>query len=65
MSILAPKFRLSYFLKSLTDNIFWIVVIFTLIGLPIIFIILFFVPLPVYEGELINPFLALTWIFHP
>ena len=65
MSILAPKFRLSYFLSSLTDNIFWIVVIFTLIGLPILFIVLFFVQLPVYESELINPFLTLSWIFHP
>ena len=25
MSVIAPKFKLSYFVKSLTDNIFWII----------------------------------------
>ncbi len=65
MSILAPKFRLSYFLRYLLDNVFWIIVILTLIGIPIIQIVLFYAQLPVYRGELINPFLALTWIFHP
>ena len=65
MSVIAPKFRLSEFLKSITDNIFWIIILLTLIGLPIIMIALFFIPMPVYEGELINPFLAFTWMFHP
>ncbi len=65
MSILAPNFRLSYFLRYLLDNVFWIIVILTLIGIPIIQIVLFYAQLPVYQGELINPFLALTWIFHP
>ena len=65
MSILAPKFRFSEFLRSVLDNIFWIVVILTLAGIPLLQISLFFVELPVYDGELINPFLALTWISHP
>ncbi|KAG2477716.1 MAG: NADH-quinone oxidoreductase subunit H [Nitrosopumilales archaeon] len=65
MSVIAPKFRLSEFLKSITDDIFWIIILLTLIGLPIIMIALFFIPMPVYEGELINPFLAFTWMFHP
>jgi len=65
MSILAPKFRFSYFLRYLLDNVFWIIIILTLIGIPIIQIMLFYVQLPVYDGELINPFLALTWISHP
>jgi len=65
MSVIAPKFRVGYFLKSIIDNILWIILLFTLIGLPIIFLILFFVPLPVVDGELVNPFLALTWLADP
>ena len=65
MSIIAPKFRLGYFLKSITDNLFWVIVLMTLIGIPIVQIVLFFVDLPVIDGELVNPFLALTWLSHP
>ena len=65
MSIIAPKFRVGYFLKSILDNLFWIIVLMTLIGLPIIQIVLFYVELPVVDGELVNPFLALTWLSHP
>ncbi len=65
MSVIAPKFKLSYFIKSLTDNIFWIIVILTLTGIPLIQIILFYVELPVIDGELVTPFLAFTMIFHP
>ncbi len=65
MSVIAPKFRLGYFLKSLTDNIFWIIVLVTLIGLPIIFIVLFYIDLPVLDGELLTPFLAFTMLAHP
>ena len=65
MSVIAPKFRLGYFLKSITDNAFWTVVLLTLIGVPLIQIILFYIDLPVIDGELVNPFLALTWLSHP
>jgi len=65
MSVIAPKFRLGYFIKHLTDDIFWIIVIITLIGLPAIMIVFFFVELPVLEGELLTPFLAYTMLFHP
>ena len=65
MSVIAPKFRVGYFLKSIIDIVLWIVLIFTLIGLPVIFIILFFVKLPVVDGGLVNPFLALTWLADP
>ena len=64
MSVIAPKFKLSYFVKSLTDNIFWIIVLLTLIGLPLIMIILIFVDFPVHDGVLVNPFLAFTMLFH-
>ena len=65
MSVIAPRFRLGYFLKSITDNAFWTVVLLTLIGVPLIQIILFYIDLPVIDGELVNPFLALTWLSHP
>lgn len=65
MSVIAPKFRLGYFLKSLTDNIFWIIVLLTLVGIPAIMLVLFFIDLPVLNGTLLTPFLAFTMIFHP
>lgn len=65
MSVIAPKFRLGYFIKSLIDNIFWIIVLLTLIGIPAIMIVLFYVDLPVVDGILVNPFLALTWLADP
>ena len=45
MSVIAPKFRFGYFLKSILDNLFWIIVIVTLAGIPAIQIILFYVPI--------------------
>jgi NADH-quinone oxidoreductase subunit H len=65
MSVIAPKFRLGYFLKSITDNIFWIIVLVTLIGIPVIQIVLFYIDLPILEGELLTPFLAFTMLSHP
>ncbi len=65
MSVIAPKFRLGYFLKSITDNIFWIIVLVTLIGIPAIQIVLFYIDLPILEGELLTPFLAFTMLSHP
>ncbi|MGQ0795585.1 MAG: NADH-quinone oxidoreductase subunit NuoH [Nitrosopumilaceae archaeon] len=65
MSTIAPEFRLSRFIASLTDLIFWVVVIFTLIGLPIVLIVLFYIELPVIDGKLLTPYLALTWLADP
>jgi len=65
MSVIAPNFKLSGFIKSLLDNIFWIILLLVLIGLPLVFIILFVIPLPVIDGELLTPFLALSWIADP
>ncbi len=49
MSVIAPKFKLSEFIKSLLDNIFWILLIVTLVGLPAIFMILFVIEMPVID----------------
>ena len=65
MSVIAPKFKLSEFIKSLLDNIFWIILLLVLVGLPAVFIILFLVEMPVIDGELLTPFLALTWLADP
>ncbi len=65
MSVIAPDFRFSGFLRSLTDNIFWIIVLVTLVGIPAIQIVLFYIEMPVIDGELLTPFLALTWLADP
>ncbi len=65
MSTIAPEFRLSRFVASLTDLILWILVLFTLVGLPIVMIVLFYIELPVINGELLTPYLALTWMADP
>ena len=65
MSVIAPNFKFSEFVKSILDNVFWIVLIFALIGLPAGMIALFYVELPVIDGELLTPFLALTWLADP
>jgi len=65
MSVIAPKFKLSEFIKSLIDNVFWILLILVLIGVPVIMIVLFLVDLPVIDGEILTPFLALSWLVNP
>jgi NADH-quinone oxidoreductase subunit H len=65
MSAIAPDFKFSEFVKAILDNLFWILLIFVLIGLPAVFIILFYIEMPVINGELLTPFLALTWLADP
>jgi len=65
MSVIAPKFKLSGFIQSLLDNIFWILLIFTLVGLPAVFMILIAIEMPVINGELLTPFLALSYLVNP
>ncbi|MEK0342802.1 MAG: NADH-quinone oxidoreductase subunit NuoH [Nitrosopumilus sp.] len=65
MSVIAPNFKLSGFIKSLLDNIFWILLIFVLAGLPAVFMILLLVDLPIIDGELLTPFLALSYLVNP
>jgi len=65
MSVIAPKFKLSEFIKSLLDNAFWGLFLIVLIGVPAIFMILFTIEMPVINGELLTPFLALSWLVNP
>ena len=36
MSVIAPKFRLGYFVKAIIDNLLWAIVLVTLVGIPLI-----------------------------
>ena len=65
MSVIAPQFKFSEFVKSLLDNAFWILFLMVLVGLPAVMIILFVIDLPVIYGELLTPFLAFTWLVDP
>jgi NADH-quinone oxidoreductase subunit H len=65
MSVIAPTFKFSEFVKSILDNAFWILLIFTLVGIPAVQIALFYIEMPVINGELLTPFLALTWLADP
>lgn len=65
MSTIAPKFRLSYFIKSITDSAFWAVLLLTLVGLPFVMTILFYLKLPLIDDKLLGPYLALTILADP
>lgn len=65
MSILAPKFKFSEFIRSILDNLFWFILLFTLIGVPAVQVLLFYIEMPVINGQLLTPFLALTWLADP
>ena len=65
MSVIAPKFRLGYLIKGITDNIFWIIVLVTLLGIPVIQIVLIYIDFPVIDGEIWNPFRVLDAMTHP
>ena len=65
MSVIAPKFRLGYLIKGITDNIFWIIVILTLVGIPVVQIVLIYIDFPIIDGEIWNPFRVLDAMTHP
>jgi len=60
-----PRFSFTDFVKSLLWLTFWILMIFTLVILPLIFIILFYVPAPEIEGIEITPYLLLSMMINP
>lgn len=59
------EFSFADFVKSILWLAFWVLVIFTLVLLPITFIVLFYVPAPEIEGIEITPYLLLTMIVNP
>ena len=61
-----PKdFRFGNFVGSLVWLIFWVITIVALVGLPLIFIVLFYVPLPYSNGEVLTPYLFFSMIVDP
>lgn len=65
MSAIAPKFRFSYFLRSILDNVFWIITLLTLVGIPLAMVLFFYFELPVMNDKLTSPYLMLTTIADP
>ncbi|MFL6365184.1 MAG: complex I subunit 1/NuoH family protein [Nitrososphaeraceae archaeon] len=62
----APQgFRFGNFVGSLIWLILWIIIIVSLIALPLIFVILFYVPLPPVNGEVLTPYLFLSMVVDP
>ena len=59
------EFRFGNFIASLICLVFWILTIVTLVVLPLIFIVLFYVPLPLANGEVLTPYLFLTMVVDP
>src|SRR5881409_2693770 len=65
MATYPQNFRFGEFVGSLIQLIFWILIIVTLVGLPLIFIILFYVPLPPVNGEVLTPYLFFSMMVDP
>ena len=62
----APQdFRFGNFVGSIVWLVFWILVIVSLVGLPLIFILLFYVPLPPINGEVLTPYLFFSMMVDP
>lgn len=62
----APKeFRFGNFVASIVWLVFWIIIIVTLVVLPLIFVILFYVPLPYAGDEVLTPYLFFSMMVDP
>jgi NADH-quinone oxidoreductase subunit H len=59
------EYRFGNFVASLIWLVFWILLIITLVVLPLIFIILFYVPLPLANGDVLTPYLFLSMMVDP
>jgi NADH-quinone oxidoreductase subunit H len=65
MATYPQNYRFGEFIGSILWLVFWILIIVTLVGLPLIFIILFYVPLPPLGEEVLTPYLFLTMAVDP
>jgi NADH-quinone oxidoreductase subunit H len=59
------EFRFGNFIASIIWLVLWILIIVTLVALPLIFVILFYVPLPLADGEVLTPYLFLSMVVDP
>jgi len=65
MGALNPDFRFGNFVGSVVQLVLFIFPIVTLLFLPIIFFALFFVPLPVVDGQVLTPYLFFSMMVDP
>ena len=65
MSTPIREFRFGNFVASLIWLILIILVVVALVGLPLIFIILFYLPLPPVANEVLTPYLFLSMMVDP
>ena len=65
MASYPQSFRFGEFVGSVIWLVFWILIIVTLIALPLIFVVLFYVPLPPVNGQVLTPYLFLTMMVDP
>ena len=65
MASYPQEFRFGNFIASIIWLVLWILIIVTLVALPLIFVILFYVPLPLADGEVLTPYLFLSMVVDP
>src|SRR6476619_1308533 len=65
MATYPQQFRFGNFVASIIRLILCILIIVSLVGLPLIFIILFYLPLPPVNGEVLTPYLFLSMMVDP
>jgi len=65
MATVPEEFRFGNFLASIIWVILIVIVLLTLVILPLTFIVLFYLPLPPVNGEVLTPYLFLTMIVDP
>ncbi|HEY6536591.1 MAG TPA: complex I subunit 1 family protein [Candidatus Nitrosocosmicus sp.] len=65
MGSISPDFRFGNFAGSIIQLLLLLVSVVTLLILPIIFFILFFVPLPVVNGQVLTPYLFFSMMVDP
>jgi len=65
MATYPQQFRFGNFVASIIRLSLWILIIVSLVGLPLIFIILFYLPLPPVNGDVLTPYLFLSMMVDP
>ena len=65
MATVPEEFRFGNFLASIIWIILIVIVALTLVILPLTFVILFYVPLPPVNGQVLTPYLFLTMVVDP
>jgi NADH-quinone oxidoreductase subunit H len=65
MATVPEEFRFGNFLASIIWIILIVIVVLTLVILPVTFVILFYVPLPPVNGQVLTPYLFLTMVVDP